>query len=189
MIGALLLALSAAPLAALLGCLVLRRPRVCEALNLTASVVSFACALPIPFLIDGHQILFWNDYVIIDRASAWVVLCTAIVYFLASIYAGGYMRLLNEEERLPRFYALFAGFGLTTLVGPLMNSIGVYWMNTTRSSATNSTTASASSSTPTTCSTARRTRSTIIMCRGWPGSRRTASPTGISIRSNRWRCG
>ena len=72
--------------------------------------------------------LFWDDYVIIDRASAWVVLCSAIVYLLASIYAVGYMRLLKEDERLFRFYALFAGFGLTTLAAPLMNSVGIYWI-------------------------------------------------------------
>ncbi len=128
MIGVLLFVLALAPLVALLGCLFLRRPRLCEALNLIASAVSFACALPVPFLVDGRQMLFWSDYVIIDRAGAWVVLCTSIVYFLASIYAVGYMRMLNEDERLNRFYALFAGFGLTTLIAPLMNSIGIYWI-------------------------------------------------------------
>jgi len=38
------------------------------------------------------------------------------------------MRLLNEDKRLCTFYALFAGFGLTTLIGPLMNSVGIYWI-------------------------------------------------------------
>ena len=57
--------------------------------------MSFGCALPLPFLVDGAPTLFWGDYIIIDRAAAWVVLCTAIVYFLASIYAVGYMRLLE----------------------------------------------------------------------------------------------
>jgi len=128
MIGRLLLALSVAPLAALLGCIIVRRPRVSEALNLIASAISFGCALPLPFLVDGKQMLFWNDYVIIDRAAAWVMLCTSIVYFLASIYAIGYMRLLDEDDRLFKFYALFAGFGLTTLVGPLMNNVGIYWI-------------------------------------------------------------
>src|SRR5579884_2853471 len=128
MIGTLLLALSIAPLAALIGCLFVHRPRFCETINLIAAAVSFACALPIPFLIDGHAILYWGDYVIIDRAAAWVVLCTSIVYFLASIYSVGYMRMLAEDERLYRFYALFAGFALTTLVGPLMNSVGIYWV-------------------------------------------------------------
>jgi hydrogenase-4 component F len=36
--------------------------------------------------------------------------------------------MLDEEKRLFRFYALFAGFGFTTLVAPLMNSIGIYWI-------------------------------------------------------------
>ncbi len=127
-VGSLVFALVAAPLVALIGCLTWRQPRVSEALNLSASVVSFGCALPLPFLIDEHALLFWNDYVIIDRASAWIVLCSSIVYFLASIYAIGYMRLLGEDDRLFQFYALFAGFGLTTLVGPFMNSVGIYWI-------------------------------------------------------------
>jgi hydrogenase-4 component F len=96
-----------------------------EALNLIASAVSFASAMPLPFLIDGQQLLFWNDYIIMDRMSAWVILCTSIVYFLASIYAVGYMRLLNEDKRLCWFYALFAGFGLTTLITPRGEGIGV----------------------------------------------------------------
>ncbi len=128
MIGGLLVALTIAPFLAFSGCLILRRPRICEALNLIASAVSFACALPAAFLIDGRAMLFCGDYVIFDRAAAWVILCTSIVYLLASIYAVGYMRLLNEDRRLFRFYALFAGFGLTTLVAPLMNSISIYWI-------------------------------------------------------------
>ena len=128
MVGGLLLALGGAPLAALVLCLIVRRPRVCEGLNLAASTICFAAALPLPFLIDGQERLFWGGYVILDRLSAWVILCTAIVYVLASIYAVGYMRLLEQEDRLFQFYALFAGFGLTTLVGPLMNSVGIYWI-------------------------------------------------------------
>jgi hydrogenase-4 component F len=128
MVGALVLALAAAPLLAAIGCLALRRARICEALNLAAAVVSFTAALPLPFLIDGKAMLFWDDYVIVDRAAAWVVLCTSIVYFLASIYAVGYMRMLKQDHRLFRFYALFAGFGLTTLVGPLMDNVGIYWI-------------------------------------------------------------
>jgi hydrogenase-4 component F len=128
MIGALTFAIIAAPSAAIVGCLALRSPRLSEAFNLIASAISFACALPLPFLVGDHDTLFWGDYILVDRTTAWVVMCTAIVYFLASIYAVGYMRLLNEDVRLFRFYALFAGFGLTTLAGPLMNSVGIYWI-------------------------------------------------------------
>ncbi len=128
MVGALIFTLAAAPALAVIGCMAARQPRIAEALNLVASAVSFACAMPLPFFIDGQQLLFWNDYIMIDRMSAWVILCTSIVYFLASIYAVGYMRLLNEDKRLGKFYALFAGFGLTTLIGPLMNSVGIFWI-------------------------------------------------------------
>jgi len=127
-VGTLTFALAVAPLVAVAGCLLVRERRVCEALNLIASTVSFAAALPVPFLIDHKAMTFWNDYVAVDRLSAWVVLCTAIVYLLSSIYAIGYMRLLGENQRLYRFYALFAGFAFTTLVGPLMNNIGLYWI-------------------------------------------------------------
>jgi hydrogenase-4 component F len=127
-VGGLILMLSLAPLAAVLGCLFVRRSRACEAINLTAATIALVGALPIPFLIDDRMQLFGVGYIIIDRAGAWVILCTAIVYFLASIYAVGYMRLLDEDRRLFRFYALFAGFGLTTLVAPLMNNIGLYWI-------------------------------------------------------------
>lgn len=57
MVGSLLLALSVAPLVAIAGCLLVRRRRICEALNLTASTVSLACAVQLPFLIDGQQLL------------------------------------------------------------------------------------------------------------------------------------
>jgi hydrogenase-4 component F len=128
MIGALILTLAVVPGLAVIGCMAARSCRVAETLNLIASAVSFACATPLPFLVDGRQLLFWNDYIMIDRISAWVIFCTSIVYLLSSVYAVGYMRLLNEDKRLSRFYALFAGFGLTTLIGPLMNSVGIYWI-------------------------------------------------------------
>jgi hydrogenase-4 component F len=128
MAGALILIMVLAPLAALTGCLIARRARIAEALNLCAALVAFGCALPLPFLVGAQAQIFLDDYVIIDRGAAWVILCSAIVYLLASIYSIGYMRLLNEEDRLPVFYALFAGFALTTLLGPLMNSIGLYWI-------------------------------------------------------------
>jgi hydrogenase-4 component F len=127
-VGGLVLLLSVAPLAAALGCLVVRGPRASEAINLLGAAIALACTLPLPFLIDDRTLLFVGGYIVMDRITAWVMLCTAIVYFLASIYAVGYMRLLGEDNRLFGFYALFAGFGLTTLVAPLMNNIGFYWI-------------------------------------------------------------
>jgi hydrogenase-4 component F len=127
-VGLLIDAILLAPLLAVFACLLIREPRGSEAANLAASVVCFACAIPLPYLARAEPMLFWNDYLILDRTAAWVIMCTAIVYLLASVYAVGYMRLLQVDQRLYLFYALFAGFGLTTLIGPLMNNVGLYWI-------------------------------------------------------------
>lgn len=128
MAGALVLAIVLAPTLAIVVIVLTREKAVAERSNLAASVVSFLAAVPLPWLTSAAPHVFWASYVIIDALGAWVVLCAAIVYLLASIYAVGYMRLLDEDERLPVFYALFAGFALTTLVGPMMNNAGLYWI-------------------------------------------------------------
>ncbi|PPQ33824.1 proton-conducting transporter transmembrane domain-containing protein [Rhodopila globiformis] len=128
MVGILLLAVALAPLVAIILIVVARRPGLAAALNLTASIVSFAAAVPLPWLVQADPRVFWDGYIIVDALGAWVVLCAAVVYLLASIHAVGYMRLLDEPGRLPVFYALFAGFALTTLVGPMMNNAGLYWI-------------------------------------------------------------
>jgi hydrogenase-4 component F len=126
--GVLLLALALAPgIAALLSVLV-QKARAAAFLNLLAAAISLACALPLPLLSAGGPYYFWSQYILLDGLAAWVVLCTALVYFLSSLFAVGYMPVLGEDDKLPRFYALFALFALTTLVAPLMNNIGVYWI-------------------------------------------------------------
>ena len=129
MIDSLVIAIVAAPLVALVGCLVFRHPRISEALNLIAGVIALGCALPLPFLLDGHAVMFWGDYVIVDRTARMGravygdrLLCSP--RSMRSAICGSSRR----TDRLFSFYALFAGFGLTTLVGPFMNSIGIYWI-------------------------------------------------------------
>ncbi len=128
MVGALLLAIALAPASAIVLIILVRRSRVAAGLNLVASMVAFGAAVPLPWLAQPQAHVYWGSYIIIDALGAWVVLCAAIVYLLASIYAVGYMPLLDEQERLPIFYALFAGFALTTLIGPMMNNAGLYWI-------------------------------------------------------------
>ena len=128
MSGALLLLLVLAPAVAALACLIVRRPRLCEGLNLAAASLSLLIALILPALAVRAPEAYWNAYVRLDAAGAWTILCTALVYFLSSLYAIGYMRLLDEDARLPRFYALFAAFAGTMLAAPLMNNVGVYWI-------------------------------------------------------------
>jgi hydrogenase-4 component F len=128
--GVLILVLVLAPLVAVIGALLTQRARAAEALNLGAAIVSFASALPLPFMLGraSEATYFWGGYVVVDRLGAWVVLCTAIVYLLASIHSIGYLRLIDDGRRLPTYYALFAGFGFTTLIAPLMNNVGMYWI-------------------------------------------------------------
>ena len=129
MAGWLLLVIVGAPLIAVAGCLAIRSPRACAALNLVAAIAVFIATLPLPAIAAARTHYFWDAYLVIDAAGAWTVLCTAIVYLLASIYSVGYMRLLEEERpRMPMFYALFAGFACTMLFGPFMNNVGVYWI-------------------------------------------------------------
>ena len=128
MAGALALAVAFAPAAAIMLILLTRRAAWAERLNLAASIIVFLAALALPVVSREAPHIYWGSYIIIDGLGAWSILCAAIVYLLASIYAVGYMRTLDEAKRLPLFYALFAAFALTTLVGPMMNSAGVYWI-------------------------------------------------------------
>jgi hydrogenase-4 component F len=128
MIGRLIAAILLAPLVAVVGCVVLRRRWPSEFLNLAAAIVVFAAVLRLLPLALGGPFTFLRGYLIVDPLGAWVLLSVASVYLLASIYAIGYMRHAGDERRAYRFYALFAAFALTTLSGPLMNNIGVYWI-------------------------------------------------------------
>ena len=127
-VGGLLAVILLAPLVAVLGCLLIRRPRPAEYLNLSAAISVFAAVLLLLPRALATTLTFWHNYLIVDALGTWVLLSVASVYLLSSIYAIGYMRQTDEESRLHRFYALFAGFALTTLCGPLMNNIGVYWI-------------------------------------------------------------
>ena len=88
----------------------------------------FAAAIPLAVLSASGPYYYLDGYVVVDITGAWVILCTAIVYLLASIYSIGYMRLLGEDERLWGFYALFSGFALTILLSSVMNNAGLYWI-------------------------------------------------------------
>jgi hydrogenase-4 component F len=128
MTGALLFVMMVAPAFSALGCILVRAPRFAEVLNLAASLVVFVTAIPLAVLSSGGPYHYLSDYVVVDLTGTWVILCTAIVYLLASIYSVGYMRLLGEDERLWSFYALFSGFALTILLSSVMNNAGLYWI-------------------------------------------------------------
>jgi hydrogenase-4 component F len=128
MIEAFLLIMVLVPAFASAASFVIRRPRFGEWINLVSSLVVFATAVPLAIWSGSGPYRFLNDYVVLDLPGAWVILCTAIVYALASIHAVGYMRLLGEDGRLWAFYALFSGFALTILLSAIMNNAGLYWI-------------------------------------------------------------
>lgn len=117
-----------APVAAIVLALLSRRARVAEAANLLASFVVLVCVFPLLIFTPVVGTVFGDGFLLVTPFGVWVLLCVALVYFLASFYAVGYMRLLDEEPRLPQFYALFAGFAFTMLAAPLMNRPGLYWI-------------------------------------------------------------
>jgi len=128
MVGAFLLIMVLAPATACAASFVVRIARFGERINLVSSVVVFITAVPLTVWSAAGPYHYLNDYVVLDLPGAWVILCTAIVYGLASIYSVGYMRMLGEEQRLWGFYALFSGFALTILLSAIMNNAGLYWI-------------------------------------------------------------
>ena len=114
---------------ALAGSWVSHHARVAEALNLAAAAIDFVlvCALLVTTPTQGATAL--QGYLLLDGFGVWVMLCLAIVYLLASVYAIGYMRWMHgEETRLHRFYALFAAFALSMFLAPVQNNPGLYWI-------------------------------------------------------------
>ena len=126
--GILLFVVGLAPFAAACLALLSRSARVAELVNFAASIIVLGCALPLPLFASHRPYFFLDGYIGLDGLGSWVLLCTALVYFLASFFAVGYMRMLEEDERLPQFYALFAIFALTTLLAPVVNNVGLYWI-------------------------------------------------------------
>ena len=124
----LLMLMLAAPLVAVVIALIARHQSGLGWVNLAASLITFACALPLPFMIGELSPTWFSGYVFLDALGAWVILCVAVVYALTSIYALGYMRLGNHSDRLAWFYALFAAFAETMLIAPLVNNLGLYWI-------------------------------------------------------------
>jgi len=118
-----------APAIAAIASLILRQPRIAEYLTVAAAVIDLVVSIPmLVSVLRNGPVIALHGYVLIDMLGTWVMICIAIVYALSSIYAVGYMRLLDEEPRLPLFYALFSGFAFTMFAACVMNNAGVFWI-------------------------------------------------------------
>ena len=109
--------------------LLIRRPRVAEFLNLAAAIATLVTSLALILTSPHRKLVLADHFLLLTPLGLWIVLCVAIVYALASLYAIGYMRLLTDESRrLSGFYALLCGFALTMIIAPFMNNPGIYWI-------------------------------------------------------------
>lgn len=117
-----------APLVAIALSLGIRNARVAEYATFIAAIIDFVVSIPLLAHTLHGTVIAGHNYIEVDSLGAWVILCIALVYMLSSIYAVGYMRLLDEEERLPLFYALFSGFAFTMFAACVMNNAGVFWI-------------------------------------------------------------
>ncbi len=128
MAESLLILLFAAPIVAAVLSFAVRSPRLAEYATVAAAVLDLVVSVPLLLQVLGGPATLAHNYIRVDVLGAWVIVCISIVYALASIYAVGYMRLLDEDERLPVFYGLFSGFALTMLAACVMNNVGVFWI-------------------------------------------------------------
>ncbi len=127
--GALILCLWLVPVLAISLILLIGRPRFAEYLNLAAASATLVASLALILTAPHRKIVLADHFLLLTPLGLWIVLCVAIVYALASLYAIGYMRLLTDEaRRLPGFYALLCGFALTMFIAPFMNNPGIYWI-------------------------------------------------------------
>jgi hydrogenase-4 component F len=137
-----LLFILAIPLAAGALSFAARKRPAMEAINLSAFAVLFllAAALAARVLQRG-SLAVWNGFLRADALSALVVLLTALVGLICSVYAVGYFRddernRVFEEDvlgavtisKLRKYYALTPLFVFSMLLVALADNLGVMWV-------------------------------------------------------------
>ncbi len=122
----------------------LRRRPLMEAVNLAAFAVvaCLAAALGIRVLQSG-PVSLWDGFLYADALSALIVLLTAFVALVCSIYAVGYFRhdeqytFFNENKevvaeiavfKLRKYYSLAPLFVFSMLLVALANNLGILWV-------------------------------------------------------------
>ena len=94
----LLAILFAAPLVAVVVSFGMRSARLAEYVTVVAAMVDLLVSVPLLVRVLNGPVTLAHSYLRLDLLGAWVILCISIVYTLSSIYAVGYMRLLDEEK-------------------------------------------------------------------------------------------
>ena len=139
-----LLALLIVPLAAGPLAFLLRERRAMESINLVAFATLFGMAtVLVAQVLRGGSVSLWNGFFYADALSALVVLLSAFVALVCSIYAVGYFRdeessgvLQGAEEasgrlgvnKLREYYTLTPLFVFSMILVALANNLGILWV-------------------------------------------------------------
>lgn len=126
-----------APLAACAVSAVARRRAVMEFANVAAFGVTFVLALVIASqVLRAGSVSLWDGFLYADALSALIILLTASVALVCSVYAVGYLRedersgALGDQEALStlrKYYALTPLFVFSMLLVTVANNLGVMW--------------------------------------------------------------
>ncbi len=117
------------PILGIVGIIIVPDKLKSELINLIVAIGCFAASLYIVIFAPYANETLLKHYILISPIGNWVTLCIGIVYLLSSIYAVGYMRLMEvDPKKLSYFYSLFSGFALTMFIAPFMNNPGLYWV-------------------------------------------------------------
>ncbi|MCL4428976.1 MAG: hydrogenase 4 subunit F [Deltaproteobacteria bacterium] len=83
------------------------------------------------YVLNFKTIFLFNNFIAIDKFSAYLILLVSIVYFLSSMYGISYMRLAIKNEKMTdkeffRYYLFVNIFALTMLIAPMINNMAIY---------------------------------------------------------------
>ena len=139
LLGLLIVPLVAGPLA-----FFLRRRRRMELVNLAAFAILLGLAIVlVAQVLRGGSVSLWNGFFYADALSALVVLLSAFVSLVCSIYAVGYFRheeksgVLQEAEeaggrlavdKLREYYTLMPLMVFAMMLVALANNLGILWV-------------------------------------------------------------
>ena len=139
LLGLLIVPLAAGPLA-----FFLRRQRVMEMVNLAAFAILLGLAVVlVADVLHSGPVSLWDGFFYADALSALVVLLSAFVSLVCSVYAVGYFRheessgVLQEAEdvggrfavdKLREYYALMPLLVFAMMLVALANNLGILWV-------------------------------------------------------------
>jgi len=139
LLGLLIVPLAAGPLA-----FFLRRRRAMEVINLAAFAILFGMAIELAAqVLRSGSVSLWDGFFYADALSALVVLLSAFVALVCSVYAVGYFRheeshgvLEAAEEvggrlgvnKLREYYTLTPLFVCSMILVALANNLGILWV-------------------------------------------------------------